>query len=123
MLISMTDRSDLLSPEMREVVERRFAFALSRFDSRITNVDFVVRDENGPRGGVDKGCRVSISLKRAPEVVITDKDADLATCVSRVAERAGRAVARTIQRTQQFDRSQRTNWVPPTGAGHAMEIQ
>lgn len=108
MLVSMTDRSDVLTKTMREVAQRRFAFALSRFDSRINRVELVVSDENGPRGGVDKSCRVSISLQRANEVVITDKDADLATCLSRIAERAARAVSRSIQRTQQFDRSQRT---------------
>lgn len=105
MSISITDRSDLLSNKLRQLAERRLLFALSRFDSRITSVDMVVKDENGPRGGVDKACRVSVALRNCGTVVITDKDADMATVLSRVAERAGRVVARKINKLQQIDRS------------------
>ncbi len=104
MSVSITDRSNLLNDEMRELAERRLLFALSRFDSRIDSVDLVVEDENGPRGGIDKSCRVTVTLRRAAGVIISDKDSDLARCLSRVAERAGRSVARAIEKTQQFGR-------------------
>ena len=103
MSISITDRRNLLDEALRDLAERRLLFALSRFDSRIKKVDLVVTDENGPRGGIDKACRVCVSLKRASEVRISDKDANLATCLSRLAERVGRAVARSIERSQGFD--------------------
>ena len=105
MTISITDRGKLLNDELRQIAERRLLFAFSRFDSRIMQVHLVVNDENGPRGGIDKACRVSVTLHRAADVVVTDKDADMAKCISRAAERAGRAVARAIEKTQTFDRS------------------
>lgn len=98
--LSIVDRSELLSDELRHLIERRLLFALARFDSRIVQVEFVVNDENGPRGGVDKTCRVAIILHRAGDVLVNDKDADMAKCISRVAQRAGRAVARAIEKTQ-----------------------
>ena len=104
MEISISDRSDLLDGRLRELTERRILFALSRFDSRVEHVDVVLQDENGPRGGIDKACRISISIARMPEVVITDRDDDVGRCISRAAERAGRAVARAVARTQQFER-------------------
>ena len=64
----------------------------------------VVADANGPRGGVDKSCRISVKLRRANDVTMTDQDADVAVCIARAAERVGRAVARAIERTQRFDR-------------------
>lgn len=104
MTVSITDRSDLLTDELRDLAERRLLFALSRFDDRILQVDLVVNDENGPRGGIDKACRITVVLHRAVDVIVKDKDADMATCVSRAAERAGRAVSRAIEKTQSFDR-------------------
>ncbi len=106
--ISIADHEKLPDRQLRELVERRLLFVLSRFDSRIRKVDLVLADETGPRGGTDKTYRLSVSLKRASDVVITfvitDKHTDLATCLSRVAERVGRAVARSIERSQSFDR-------------------
>ena len=104
MTISITDRSDLLTPILRDLAERRLLFALSRFDSRVEHVDMVVEDENGPRGGVDKSCRVTVGLRRSADIVISDKDSDISKCISRVAERLGRAVSRAIARTQRFER-------------------
>ena len=103
--ISITDRSDLLDNNLRQLTERRLLFALSRFDSRIKKVDLVVNDENGPRGGVDKVCRVSVALYQASDVVISDKDTDVIKCISRVAERVGRAVSRAIAKSKDLDRS------------------
>lgn len=105
MLISITDRSDLLDESLQELAERRIRFALSRFDSRVSRIELVVADENGPRGGVDKFCRLTVRLKRAREVVIKDRDESIGACISRVAERAARSVAREIERQQSFDRS------------------
>ncbi|TWU08206.1 HPF/RaiA family ribosome-associated protein [Stieleria varia] len=104
MSISITDRGGLLSNQLRQLAERRLLFALSRFDSRIVGIDLVVTDENGPRGGIDKACRLSVYLRHANDVVISDKDADIAVCITRAAERAGRAVSRTIERSRSFDR-------------------
>lgn len=104
MRMTITDRCGVLTNEIRELAERRLFFALSRFDSRVSHVELVVEDENGPRGGVDMACRISVSLKRANDVVVTDKDDDLKRCLSSVAERVGRAVGRSIERSQQYDR-------------------
>lgn len=104
MTISITDRSDLLDSSLRELAERRLLFALSRFDSRVVHVDLVVEDENGPRGGIDKSCRVTVALHRCADVVISDKDSEMGKCLSRVAERLGRAVSRAIAKTQRFER-------------------
>ena len=100
----IVDRDGVLAGPLHEFAQRRLLFALSRFDSKIQRVDLVVADTNGPRGGVDKSCRISVKLRRAKEVTITDQDSNIATCVARAAERAGRAVARAIERTQRFDR-------------------
>ncbi len=105
MAISIVDRAGLLSADLREFAERRLLFALSRFDDRIHRISVVFADANGPRGGIDKSCRITIKLRRGNELTVTDQDPDVATCVARAAERIGRSVARAVERTQQFDRN------------------
>jgi len=102
MSISFLDRSGFFTPELREFTERRLMFALSRFSSRVQSIAVVVSNTNGPRGAVDKHCRISVKLNGSKEVILNDQDADLATCLARASERVGRAVGREIIRSQHF---------------------
>ena len=104
MHIAVSDRSGAMTPALRELAERRLLFALSRFAAKVQRVTVTVADANGPRGGVDKSCRITVKLRRIPQVLVTDVEADLAKCISRAADRVGRAVARAVQRQQQFNR-------------------
>ncbi len=104
MLILITDRTATMDSQTTETAKRKIRFALSRFATRVRTVELVLNDENGPRGGVDKSCRIQVSLKWARDIVISDRDNDLGRCISRAAERSARAVAKAIERTQQFER-------------------
>ena len=81
--------------------ERRLRFALTRTSDRIVRVVVRLGDANGPRGGEDKFCRMQIHLERAAPVLIEDAGGDLYAVIDRVAERAGRNVAKRIDRRHQ----------------------
>ena len=49
-------------------------------------------------GGKDKFCRMRVDLEHAPPVLIEDAGTDLYAVIDRVAERAGRNVAKRIDR-------------------------
>lgn len=87
-----------LDSAMREFVERRINFALGPFEDRVSRVTVHLDDVNGPKGGVDKQCRILVSLRRASPVKVEDLDIDLASAVGRAADRAGNAVARRVER-------------------------
>jgi len=76
--------------------ERRLEFALGRFGSSIRSVDLTLEDENGPRGGVDKSCRIVVKMLQGEDVVVKGRGDDPLALVDRTAERAGRAVARAL---------------------------
>lgn len=78
--------------------ERRLRFALTRSSDRIVRVAVLVGDCNGPRGGEDKFCRIQVHLKGAPQVLIEDIGAELYAVIDRAAERAGRNVAKHVDR-------------------------
>ena len=104
MQISIIDHNDSLTTETAELAERRLLFALARFDSKVDRVSLVVGDANGPEGGIDNACSVSVKLHCLPEVRVTCKDAEVSASIAHAADRAGRAVSRAIERSQQFDR-------------------
>ena len=87
--------------------ERRLRFALTRTSDRIRRVVVRLGDANGPRGGEDKFCRMQIHLERAAPVLIEDAGGDLYAVIDRVAERAGRSVAKRIDRRHENARPAR----------------
>ena len=101
--LQISCKPDMLDGAEREAIARRIAFALSRFDDLIERVHVVGADENGPKGGVDKTCRLTVTLKSGETVCVSDRAPKLIAAVSNAAERMGRAVARGLER-------RRTRW-------------
>ena len=87
-----------LTASLRDPTERRLRFALTRNGDRIRRVFVRFGDMNGPRGGADKFCKIQVVLAHAPPVLIEDAGADLYAVIDRAAERAGRNVAKHIER-------------------------
>lgn len=106
MQISISGDHLVGATDLGEYVERRLSFALGRFAPAIAHVSVGVRDSNGPRGGNDKHCQIVIKLRTAgsKSITVDDTDADLRAAVTRASNRAGRCVARAIERR----RSKRT---------------
>ena len=59
-----------LTPELRDHVRRRLEFALGRLGPAVRAVQVTLADVNGPRGGVDKQCRMRIAGDQLPALVI-----------------------------------------------------
>ena len=86
-----------LPTALAELARRRFAFALARFGTQVRSLTVRLRDVNGPRGGHDKHCRVSLQLSGSRrQIVVEDIDASPGAVIDRTAERAARAVARAV---------------------------
>lgn len=88
------------TPALASHTRRRLGFGLTRHADRITRVVVRLGDENGPRGGPDKFCRLQVSLVDAPPVVISDCGPDLYAVIDRASDRAARAVVKQLERTR-----------------------
>ncbi len=110
-----------LTTALLDHTERRLRFALIRSSDRIVRVAVLVGDSNGPRGGEDKFCRIQVHLKRAPQVLIEDIGAELYAVIDRAAERAGRNVAKRVERLKDNVRQTRRKPLrsPPGDASDA----
>ena len=98
MQIDIQARGFKLTEGLRAQAERRVRFALGSASARVHSVVIRLSDENGPRGGVDKRCTIRAALPGVPPVVIEQQEADLYVAIDRAADRAGRAVARRLER-------------------------
>lgn len=99
--IHNTDLVDAL----RNYIERRLHFSLGRFAGRLGRVKVKIADVNGPRGGIDKSCRISAELLPNRRLVLQEAvDANLFAAVDHATERIGRTFGRQVER----DREMRT---------------
>lgn len=97
--------------------KRRLHFVLARHTDRIARVSMRLGDCNGPRGGVDKFCRVQVYLIDAPVAVIHDVGTDLYEVIDRAADRVGRTVVKHLDRAQTFARHGRAGAAANIGIG------
>lgn len=101
MRIDIQGRGVSLTAPLLDHVQQRLRFALTRSGDRIKRVVVRLGDTNGPRGGEDKFCRIQVVLDHAPPVLIEDAGADLYAVIDRAAERAGRNVAKHVERRRE----------------------
>ena len=90
-----------LDEPLREQIESRVRFALSRFSSRIGHVSARVEDLNGPRGGRDKRCRIFVKMRGSGQLSVEAMEEELSEAVSRAADRAARRVQRELERRRE----------------------
>jgi putative sigma-54 modulation protein len=87
-----------LDDELKDHTARRLRFALGRFTDRVGRVTVHLSDVNGPRGGVDKRCRIAVALVPRGVAMVEGSDHDPFALVARAAKRVGQSVRRTLER-------------------------
>jgi len=87
-------RLDRVPPPFRAQAEARVRRSLRRWKRRLTKVRVFLRDENGPRGGLDTRCRLVLETERSGSIVTTalssDAEGALREALARARTRLGR---------------------------------
>jgi ribosome-associated translation inhibitor RaiA len=97
---------------MKEQILAHLEAAFRRLSRRIRAVDVCLADTNGPRGGVDKHCRIAVQLHRGGTVRVGQSDADLLAALDLATDRVTHAVVRSLERRR--SRAARAKpWTPP----------
>jgi hypothetical protein len=94
MRISVTDKQKAIGISATETANSRIEASLSKFGSNIVSVELFVEDINGPRGGIDKECRLIVHLRKMDDVAVSVKEETFTKAISRAIRRAERAVGR-----------------------------
>jgi len=96
-----------LSPDTRELIDRRVRSALNRFAPVVRMVQITLTDENGPRGGVDKLCCIVVDTSPLGKITARGRASTVPAAVAAAANRVGHTVSRSVRRSHW----QRTNRV------------
>ncbi len=96
MKIHIRARDIEVTKALREHVELRLGFALSRFGEHIGRVSVHLSNSEEKRNGGEKLCRIKISVPRWFKV--QEADADVFAAVARAADKAARATARMLEK-------------------------
>jgi ribosome-associated translation inhibitor RaiA len=100
MRVEIRARHIPLTEDLRTHCERRVRFALDHLSDRVREVVVRLEDANGPRGGVDKVCRLTLRLEHGRELALEAKDTSPVAAVDRALDRAGHAVSKVVGRAQ-----------------------
>ena len=85
---------------LREHTLRRIHYRLSRFGRELGTVVVRIGDVNGPKGGVDKRCHVTVRGKHFAVLSLDELSGDAYSAVDAAMERMGRVVGREVERTR-----------------------
>lgn len=89
-----------LSEALRSYIEHRLRLSLRRFGDKLDRVMVRLKDVNGPRGGVDKRCRVSMRLGRHGKVRLEQTHADIYEAIRSASARLRNSISRRANRTK-----------------------
>jgi hypothetical protein len=84
--------------ELRDLTERRVRFVLRRLGWLVPRAEVQMSDVNGPRGGIDKRCRVELRTDGAGSVVVASVAKDWRTALDQALARAARFLMRLWRR-------------------------
>lgn len=87
-----------LARDDRAYIRRKLGTRLGKFQDDIVRISVRTDDLNGPRGGVDRLCRIRVTLRAMPTVVYECRDASLDAAVDGALAGTERAVRRAIER-------------------------
>jgi len=79
-------------------IRRKLGTRLSKFASSIERVSVRIQDWIGPRGGIDRRCRIKVALSGLPSVVFERRDGTVNAAVDGALAGVERAVRRAVQR-------------------------
>ena len=93
-----------LPPDVADYVRDKLSAKLEKFGRRVVDVVVHVKDINGGKGGIDKGCHMEARLAGLEPVNVEERHEDLRAAIDIAAERLAEAVHRHLQRMRSWRR-------------------
>ncbi|WP_437615614.1 HPF/RaiA family ribosome-associated protein [Sorangium sp. So ce834] len=89
-----------LDPTDREYIRLKLGRRLSKFGTSIERISVRLTDTNGPRGGIDKICRIKVVLSGLPSVVAEHRDESKRAAIDGALSRIEPAVRSRVGRAR-----------------------
>lgn len=95
-LLCMSDFQEISEPHLRARLEQ----VLQRFSHRIHRLVVRLSDENGPKGGVDQRCTISLELDDGTRIHASGRAEAIAAAVDQALRRVLRVLTQSLHRRQ-----------------------
>jgi putative sigma-54 modulation protein len=102
MKLTIRTRHIVVTPDTIAEIRHRLTQTFRRILPSLQAVAVTITDINGPKGGVDKQCRLRVSGRSLPSIVVEHVGTDTLATVALAAERAERGVLRKMARRRGF---------------------
>lgn len=89
-----------LKPAVETRLRRKLSTRVSHAGARISRGTIRFEDINGPRGGVDKECRIKLVLTGRPSIQASDRDRDVEPAFDRASHKVEGALKRAQGKLQ-----------------------
>lgn len=98
MQIRVETAQDELNEDTRQRVEARVRFVMRRMRAQVMAVHVRLRDINGPRGGVDQSCQITVATDQHGTLVVHAIQRQSMIALELALKRAAGALVRAWQR-------------------------
>ena len=98
MKLIINARDPITDQQVYEHIEHRIGFAFARIRESIRSITLTLCDINGPKGGIDKQCKIMIKADSLPTIVIVERQAETIHAIDRCISRAGKNLIQHIKR-------------------------
>ncbi len=117
MKIEISSQGDVATEKLKTMLQRQIDFALGRFEQRVRDIRVRLSDLNGPKGGIDKHCKITVTLRDGETVISEVKDTEFEPVIHRAVDRAARRMKRHLSLTQSRARAAAADRKNETGVG------
>jgi len=104
MNLRVKSRGFKVTKALHNRVKSKLHRIFSRYGDRIRGAEVTLQDINGPKGGEDMTCLVTIKLNKSKPIVVKEQAADLYDAINTCAQRATLKMERHIKRAQRAAR-------------------
>jgi putative sigma-54 modulation protein len=100
MKLDIRFRGFVPAAQLKDLIHHRVLFHLSRFTERIVRVKVRLSDVNGPKGGADKRCQITIHSAAAGSATVVSTGHTGEVAVDEALARVEQALARRTAKKQ-----------------------
>lgn len=91
-----------LTPGLKGYVEEHLVERIERFyDDEAATLEIMLADTNGPKGGEDKECRVTMYLPGSSAIHVTEASANIYESIDFARDRLEKAIKRELEKKRQ----------------------
>ncbi len=97
---NLITRGVRIDESTRDYVFHRLAFALNRTIRHVGAVTVRLKDDNGPKGGVDKLCQIMLVIPGQAAIVVNKRATEWRAAIDKAAHEAAGTLAAALKKRQ-----------------------